>query len=106
MIKELLDKITAAEAEADKMIEDALAEAKDLNRKAEEESAAVIKNAKSYIKELKAKELEAAEKDAQAAYDEILEAGRTVAQKLIETTGTEEAEDYIAKKFLEKYGSR
>lgn len=106
MIKELIDRIVETEAEADALIADALAAAKEMSLSADEESERIIEEAKATVKNDRKKVIESAEKDAEKRFAEIMELGVKEAQKLKDTVKTDTQTDILVEKYKERYGCR
>lgn len=105
-VKNLLQEITAAEAEADQMMADAMAEARRVNLEADAEAIKMADDARNAFKEEKKRIIESAEAEAEKEYERIIALGNAKAEELRSGTDTAEAVKTIAEAFINRYGSR
>ncbi|MDD3947438.1 MAG: hypothetical protein PHI19_06325 [Clostridia bacterium] len=103
MIQELVNKIAAAEQQADEMIAAALEEAKAMNFHAETEAAKILADAKARVKSDRKKVAESAEKLAEQRYDEIVKIGESEADSLIANINIKEEGTAVAEAYLKLY---
>ncbi|MFI3229455.1 MAG: hypothetical protein R3Y23_04760 [Bacillota bacterium] len=106
MIKDLVEKIVATEAEADAMIATALSDAREMNSNAEAEADSIINGAKSKMKADRIAVQKQAEADAEAKYEEILGIGKNEAGKMVNSINPTSAVEEIITAFKERYVSR
>ncbi len=105
MIKEVVEKILTAEAEADAMIAEAMSQARQMNVDAEVTADGIIAKAKADVKADRQAVQKQAEADANAQYEQILNIGQNEAGKMINSINVAPAVEQIVKAFKEKYGS-
>ena len=106
MIQEIVNEIVAAEAEAEQIVKDALAEAREVNLNAEAERTAMIAAAKESVKEERKKIIASAEQEGEERYREILEIGQKAGEELIRNTETTKQAKAIAEAFRARYVER
>ncbi len=106
MIKDLVESIMAAEAEADAMVATALSDAREMNLNAEAEAESIISGAKSRVKSERLAVQQQADADAQEKYDEIIGIGKNEAGKMVNSISTTSAVEEIIAAFKERYVSR
>ena len=107
MLQNVINSIIEAETEADNIVKDATAEAKENYLKAKTDSEVMIKNNSKDVKnKYRALQLDAQEV-ATKEYDKIIEEGKVEADKLLKDSAKEidEAAKFIAGRLLEKYGN-
>lgn len=105
-VKNLLQEITAAEAEADKMMADAMTEARRVNHEADAEALRMADEAREAFKVEKRNIIASAEAEAEKEYERIISLGNARAEELRSGTDTTEAVSIIAEAFVNRYGSR
>ncbi len=105
MIKDVVERIVAAEVEADAMIAEALTQARQMNVDAEVAADGIIAKAKSDVKADRTAVQKQAESDADAKYAEIICIGQNEAGKMVNSINTAPAVEKIVAAFKERYGS-
>ncbi|HHU43212.1 MAG: hypothetical protein QM214_01795 [Bacillota bacterium] len=106
MLKETVQTIIQAEEKAEKIINDALAEAKQMSLNATNEAERIKKDTVEKVRLDRQKVIETAMKEADERYEEIISLGIEKARKMIKETPTDKAVQIIKDKVLNKYGNR
>ena len=105
-IKAIVDGIAEAEREAERLMQEALADAKQANLDAEAEAQRIVADAKVKAKEERGAVAVEAVRDADAAYAAIVSDGAVAAEKLENAADTAGAEKMILEAFIAKYVGR
>ncbi len=105
-VKTLIQEITEAEAEAERLSAEALQEARRMNLEASNEALRLKEQARVAFKEEKKNIIAEAEATGEREYERIISLGESAANKLREQTDTRKAEELIAEAFIKRYGSR
>lgn len=103
MVKEIIDQILSAEAEAKLIIDEAMQNAKQVNLEAEAEARNIIEKGKQDIRDERAKAISLANKDAEKNRNRILRLGQEKHDKIVNESDVSEATNRIVELFLEKY---
>lgn len=103
MIKEILDEIRTAEAEAEEITKKAAEDAKQTVLGADEESRRIRLDAIKSVKEERRKIAESAGKEGDEKYAEIVAEGKKAAEKLVKETSVKAAAEFIKEKVMSAY---
>ncbi|MDR0696026.1 MAG: hypothetical protein LBF68_00580 [Christensenellaceae bacterium] len=106
MIQEIIDEIKSAEAEADYLTSQALAEAGKLNLEADDQSVKIIEDARACVKSRRLVALELAKTQASILSDDLIKEGHQKALEISQSANIDLAATFIVEKFLNKYVSR
>lgn len=105
MLNEIIESILDAEREAEKIIQDALEEAKTMNANAVVEADKIKNDTIQKVKDERRLVISTAEKEAEESYDEIIALGKKQAEKILRDTKTAGVAQCIKEKVLKKYGN-
>lgn len=104
MLNEIIESILDAEREAEKIIQDALEEAKAMNANAVVEAEKIKNDTVRKVRDERRMVISTAEKEAEESYDEIMALGKKHAEKILRETKTVDVAQNIKEKVLKKYG--
>ena len=107
MLQNVINSIIDAENEADVIVKDATASAKETYLKAKTDSEKMIKDNSKQVKETYRKIVAEANELANNEYDKIINEGTAMADKLLEDSAEQinDAAKFIQGRLLEKYGN-
>lgn len=104
MLNEIIGSILDAEREAEKIVQDALEEAKVMNANAVVEAEKIKNDTIQKVRDERRMVISTAEKEAEESYDEIISLGKKHAEKILRETKTAAVAQNIKEKVLKKYG--
>lgn len=104
MLKQTLESIIEAEQQADKIVKDALADAKAMSENATAEAEKIKNDTVTKVKQEREKVIETAQKEAEENYNNILALGKKESEKIVTQTKTDKVIDIIKNRVLGKYG--
>lgn len=105
MLNQTLESIIVAETKAEKLINDALNEAKAMSTNATIEAEKIKIDTVRNVKEERGRVTETATKEAEENYENIISLGKDAAEKLIRESDTTQVVKIIKAKVLSKYGN-
>lgn len=105
MLKQTIESIVEAEKKAEKLIQDALNEAKSMSENADIEAEKIKIDTIKKVKAEREKVKETAKKEAEENYENILSLGKKKAEKILNETKTDKVVEKIKNRILDKYGN-
>lgn len=104
MLKQTIESIIEAEKKADKIVNDALSDAKTMSENAAVEAEKIKNDTVKKVKAERQKVIETANKGAEENYNNIISLGKKEAEKILSKTKTDKVIDLIKIKVLNRYG--